>query len=65
MVQPGLSGNPFFLWLEWLWKKRLGAEDGKAAQKKLNVFACVKIIIFNNGVYEFTFGERYVVSIEF
>jgi len=31
-LQPGLSGNPF-LWLEKLWQKRLGTEDGKAAQK--------------------------------
>ena len=35
------------------------------AAQKLNVFTSVEIIIFDDGVYKFTFGERNVVSIKF
>lgn len=64
MVQPGLSGNPFFVAGVALEKKDWERKTEIAAQK-LNVFTSVEIIIFDDGVYKFTFGERNVVSIKF
>ena len=49
MVQPGLSGNPFFVAGVALKKKDWERKTEIAAQK-LNVFTSVEIIIFDDGV---------------
>ena len=35
-----LERKSFFLWLEWLWKKRLGAEDGNSCPKIKRLYQC-------------------------
>jgi hypothetical protein len=64
MVQPGLSGNPFFCGWSSFGKKDWERKTEIAAQK-LNVFTSVEIIIFDDGINKFAFGERNVVSIKF
>ena len=65
MVQPGLSGNPFFFVAGVALEKKDWERKTEIAAQKLNVFTSVEIIIFDDGVYKFTFGERNVVSIKF
>lgn len=56
MVQPGLSGNPFFCGWSSFGKKKDWERKTEIAAQKLNVFTSVEIIIFDDGVYKFTFG---------
>ena len=53
-----LERKSFFEKKDWERKTEIAAQ-------KLNVFTSVEIIIFDDGVYKFTFGERNVVSIKF